>query len=86
MSKKLYEWDDIEAFDLWHNPLCVELGYPITPINQATGLPDENAQKIVSYTTPYPLEGKIVAFVEDQYSAGLTVTDLQFPEPPYPQE
>ena len=81
-----YEWNTLAQFNDWHDALCEQLGYPLIGVNQATGLPDENAQKIVSYTTPYPLEGKIVAFVENLYSAGLTVTDLQFPEPPYPQE
>ena len=82
MSQRLYEWDNIEQFNLWHDVLCAELGYPITGVNQATGLPDDDAQKVVNYTTPYEIEDRIVASVEDQYATGLTVTTLHFPELP----
>ena len=66
-----YEWNTIEDFNNWHNALCQSLGYPLTPINQATGLPDENAQKTTSYTDPIVQENRIIAFVDSEYSAGL---------------
>lgn len=82
MSQRLYEWQDISQFNLWHNDLCVKLGYPITGVNQGTGLPDDDAQKVVNYTKPYLIEDKIVACVEDEYATGLTLTNLRFPELP----
>ena len=41
-----YEWETLEDFNSWHQNLCQSLGYPLTPINQASGLPDEEAQKV----------------------------------------
>ena len=82
MSQQLYEWDNIEQFNLWHNALCTELGYPITGVNQATGLPDDNAQKVIAYTTPNQIGNKIVASVEDKYATGLILTNLRYPELP----
>lgn len=77
----LYEWDSIESFNIWHDALCLQLGYPITPVNQLTGLPDEQAQKIVGYTTPLQANGKIVAYVEDEYAENLQLSDYKFPDP-----
>jgi len=32
-----YEWETLEAFNDWHDALCIELGYPIYGVNEATG-------------------------------------------------
>ena len=75
-----YEWENQASFDLWHNNLCNSLGYPITPVNQATGLLDETAQKVIRYTDSIELDGVIIAFVADQYADGLTLTDKKPPK------
>lgn len=72
-----YEWDSQEDFDVWHDALCIELGYPLTPVNQATGLPDEDAQKTTAYTFSILVGDKIIAQVDDEYADNLTITDLR---------
>lgn len=76
-----YEWNTQQDFDDWHNALCAQLGYPITGNNQATGLPDGNAQKTTSYTISKIIDNKVIAFVESDYADGLTLTDLRLPKP-----
>jgi hypothetical protein len=77
-----YEWNTEEDFDLWHNALCDSLGYPLTPINQATGLPDETAQKVEKYTEGFEVDGVWIALVEEQYAEGLTPTEKTPPLKP----
>ena len=74
-----YQWDSREQFDNWHNALCTELGYPLTGLNQATGLKDELAAKTTDYTKCFQVEGKFIAIVEEQYAEGLQATDLRRP-------
>lgn len=74
-----YEWNTKEEFDTWHDNLCNALGYPLTPVNQATGLPDETAQKVVKYTDAFEVEGKWIAWVDDENNEGLTATELRRP-------
>ena len=74
-----YEWDTKAKFNLWHNQLCAQLGYPLTGVNQATGLPDENAQKTTNYTNAVRVENKWIAWVDEVYADGLTATDLRIP-------
>jgi hypothetical protein len=76
---KFYEWDTQADFDIWHDALCVTLGYPLISINQATGLADPNAAMTIAYTTSQEVDGKIIADVEDQYADGLTSTELRPP-------
>lgn len=76
-----YQWDTKVDFDIWHSALCAELGYPLTGVNQATGLPDESAAKTTEYTKCFEVEGKFIAIVEDQYADGLQATDLRRPRP-----
>jgi hypothetical protein len=76
-----YEFDSIDDFNVWHTALCESLGYPITPINAETGLPDETAQKVTDYTTPIIVDEKVIAVVEAEYSNGLKATELRPPEP-----
>ena len=76
-----YQWDTKEEFDAWHNNLCSVLGYPLTPVNQLTGLPDEDAQKVVRYTDVFEVEGKWIAWVDNEYNNGLTQTELRKPMP-----
>jgi myosin-crossreactive antigen len=71
-----YEWATLQDFDVWHDELCEQLGYPITPVNQATGIADHSAQKVTDYTSPIQLNDKVIAWVEEQYAAGLTQTEL----------
>lgn len=74
-----YEWNSKEEFDTWHDDLCDSLGYPLTPVNQATGLPDETAQKVVRYTDVFRVQDKWIAWVDDENSEGLTATELRRP-------
>jgi hypothetical protein len=75
-----YEWNTKAEFDIWHNALCNQLGYPLTGINQSTGLPDDNAQQTTNYTNPYEVEDKWIAWVDSLYSEDLIQTDLRIPE------
>ena len=61
-----YEFNTIEDFNTWHDALCIELGIP-------NGL-------TTSYTQAYEVEGKFIAFIEDEHKAGLTLTDLRIPQ------
>ena len=72
-----YEWNTQADFDTWHDALCDELGYPLTPVNQKTGLPDEDAQKTIAYTRSILIGDKAIAQVDDEYADGLTITDLR---------
>lgn len=72
-----YEWENEQDFAAWHESLCEKLGYPLTPINAETGLPDETAQKVTSYTTPIFASNKVIAWVEDDEATGLTLTELR---------
>jgi hypothetical protein len=76
-----YEWDDLESFNLWHDALCLSLGYPLHSVNQQTGEIDLSAQPTTSYTKVYEVENKWIAEVEDDYSEGLVNTDLRVPMP-----
>ena len=75
-----FEWDSLELFNDWHNALCLALKYPIMGFNQATGLPQPEAAWTTSYTTPYKVEGKIIAWAEIEDGDGLTPTDLRLPK------
>jgi hypothetical protein len=76
-----YEWNTKEDFDIWHNALCADLGYPIIGFNQLTGLPDETAQKTEAYTQAFEVEDKWIAWVADEYASDLEATDLRRPKP-----
>lgn len=60
-----YEWESIEAFESWHEAKCTELGLP-------NGL-------TTAYTQAYEVEGRFIAFVEDEHAEGLTATELRLP-------
>ena len=72
-----YEWNTQQDFELWHNALCNQLGFPIVGRNQATGELDANAQQTVAYTKAFNVSGKWIAMVEDEYADGLTATHLR---------
>lgn len=72
-----FEWDTKEEFETWHNALCISLDYPLTPVNQQTGLPDANAQKVTAYTKAFQVDDKFIAFVDEEHSKGLIPTDLR---------
>lgn len=74
-----FEWDSLDEFNTWHENLMLSLGYPLTPVNQATGIPDETAQKTLTYTIATEVQGKWIAVVENEYAEGLTPTDLRSP-------
>ena len=74
-----YEWNTKEEFDLWHNALCEQLNYPLINTNQATGLPDETAQKTIAYTQFFEVNNKFIAWVDSEYSEGLVETHLRLP-------
>ena len=67
-----YEWDTQKDFDLWHNNLCQQLNYP-----------EINEQGLIltdAYTKPYTVEGKVIAWVENEHSEGLQITELRLPQ------
>lgn len=73
-----YEWDSLESFNSWHEAKCTELNYPEL---------NENGDILTNaYTQPYPVEGKVIAFVEDDHSQGLTITELRIPKGKYSDE
>ncbi|HAC91969.1 MAG TPA: hypothetical protein DCF63_15290 [Planctomycetaceae bacterium] len=79
MAWEWYEWESLEAFNVWHESIKVELGYPKPSINQATGEVDESAQWSVEYTDAIELDGKVIAVVESDKSEGLFQTNLRPP-------
>jgi hypothetical protein len=73
-----YEWDSLEDFNSWHEAKCTELNYPEL---------DENGNLLTdAYTQSYLVEDKIIAFVEDEHSEGLTITELRIPKGKYLDE
>lgn len=60
-----FEFASLEEFNTWHDALCLELGIP-------DGV-------TLAYTHAYEVDGKFIAVVEEQYSEGLTPTDLRIP-------
>ena len=78
---KWYEWDTIQDFNIWHDALCLELGYPIVSVNQLTGEPNYEAAQTTKYTSPIEVSNKIIATVEDDYADGLTASLLRPPMP-----
>ncbi len=81
IGKNWYEWDSLQAFDLWHEAKIEELNLPEPSVNQATGEIDVTVQRTEAYTTPHEVEGKIIAIVEDEHAEGLIKTNLRLPEP-----
>jgi hypothetical protein len=77
----LYEWETLADFNNWHDNLCTLLNYPLYPVNQLTGETDFNSQPTTTYTSYWEIENKIIAFVEQKYADGLTLTNLQPPKP-----
>jgi hypothetical protein len=78
-----YEWNSKEEFDLWHNNLCANLGYPLTPVNQLTELPDEDAQKVTAYTQAYKVDNKWIAVVDEEYAQDLQSTNKTLQQPTF---
>jgi len=78
-----YEWNSKEEFDLWHNNLCNSLGYPLTPVNQLTGLVDEDAQKVTAYTQAYKVDNKWIAVVDEEYAQNLQSTNKTLQQPTF---
>jgi hypothetical protein len=81
-----YEWETLEAFNTWHNALCLELGYPIYGINEATGEIDPQSQPTTTYTSAFEVSGKTVAIVGNEFADGLILTDLRPAKPSRPNE
>lgn len=75
-----YEWNTKDEFNIWHNELCEELGYPLVGLNQQTKLPDENAEKTIDYTTAFKVQNKWIAWVDVEYSDDLIETELRLPQ------
>lgn len=84
MTVKWYQWDTWELFNEWQDNLCVELAYPWEASNQATGELEPDATYTVRYTDGREVEGYVIAIVGDEYSEGLTETQLRPPTPPIP--
>jgi hypothetical protein len=58
-----YEFNSLEEFNTWHDALC-----------QAHNILNEYT---TAYTKASEVSGKWIAYVEDQYSTGLTETALR---------
>lgn len=86
MTWEWYEWESLEAFNVWHESIKAELGYPKPSINQATGEVDESAQWAVEYTDAIEVDGKVIAVVELDKSERLVETDLRPPVREYGDE
>jgi hypothetical protein len=63
-----YEWDSKEAFDLWHERINGQLGYPNFETNTLV------------YTEAYEVDGKWISYVDDIYAEGLNITQLRLIE------
>jgi hypothetical protein len=72
-------FDSKEAFDTWHNDLCKQLDYPKPSENQFTGEIDLTATMTKAYAEAIPAGDKFIVNIEDEYSTGLTPTDLRPP-------
>jgi hypothetical protein len=75
-----YEFNSLEEFNVWHDALCMSLGYPIYGVNQLTGLVDLRATPITAYTEAHLVESKWICWVDEEHSSGLTETLLRLPE------
>ena len=62
-----YEWDTEANFEAWHEVINAELGYP----NAKTGT--------LRYAEAREIEGKWIAYINDIYADGLTLTNLRPP-------
>ena len=76
-----YEFNSLDEFNVWHDALCEVLGYPLPSYNQATGEIDPNAVMTTAYCEPSLVEGKYIAFIEEEYSKGLKPTELRIVKP-----
>ena len=77
-----YEWESIDDFNAWHEALCVTLGYPLDSYNQATGEINPEAATTTAYNRVSLVADEVIATVEDEHSAGLTLTELRLPTEP----
>ena len=70
----IYEFETLEQFNLWHNALCLELGYPLKGLNNATLEIDESAQETTGYTSVEEYQGKWLAAIPNaEYAVGLVL-------------
>lgn len=77
-----YSWSNRQAFDLWHNAVCMKLGIPFPGRNAATGEVDENAQWTIAYVSPIVCaDDDVRAFIE-QHVANLVADNLGVPANP----
>jgi hypothetical protein len=75
-----YEFNSIEAFNSWHDALCLSLGYPKYGKNQGTGEIDITVPPVTAYTDAHSVEDKWICWVDEEYASGLTETLLRLPE------
>lgn len=78
-----YQWNSWPEFNSWQDAICIELGYPLPSVNEATGQVDPDAQPTLVYAVGYEIDEKIIAVVKDTEAEGLTPTILR-PSPPAP--
>lgn len=76
-----YFFQSMDDFDIWHNNLCKELGFPKPSILQATNEINPLAPISEVYTTAIAHNDGFIAFVEDKYAEGLTLFDGDLPKP-----
>jgi hypothetical protein len=58
-----YQWQTQEDFDIWHNALCEQLGYP--EIVNGITITD-------SYTKGFFYNNLFIAYVDENYADGLS--------------
>lgn len=78
-----YEWETLDSFNVWHDNLKEQLGYPLIGYNQATGEPQPESAWVTEYTKAYPVEDKWIAVVETEYAKDLIPTNLRRPIPSF---
>lgn len=60
-----YEWETKADFDAWHDVINAELGYP------------DAISGTIQYTEAREVNGKWIAYIDDEYGDGLVATDLR---------
>ena len=74
-----YTWLSLELFNSWHDALKASLGYPFPSFDEYG---NECPPMTTEYTTPIIVaEDDVRAWVQEEYSTGLTPSDPPPPEP-----
>lgn len=69
-----YKWENLQDFQIWHNEVKQKMGLPKLSIDQ---FGNECLPLNENYVEPIEIDGKLIAFVEDEYAVNLTLTNLR---------